>query len=1495
MKVISKFLIVLLLLIFNCKSGDKVNQSDQLFNLAQNFAKGEDNASQIKELFDAASEAEINELLSKKDHDRDFIMLMILGKASEPSNAVIAKIIANQKDNDINSIVVAKKLIKILNNKNNFNERYEKELIVSIIKKYPECINDIILLSQFNVALFVKLITNFDKDLAKNIYTKLKSANLKSFLVYSINHDQGLAFKTWYQNLDNNAQEVLRSLLLTEVLDKPSALLNIISQSEWGLKYNILKDTYILPSLLPATQIKGPLLYIMAARAIMEDSQKVSTKPHDFTTFTSIATTILNNLVDDDEKKAYLVKENIWSLFSKALGKEPFIGYYFNLANPSDMMKAISSNDLSNIDLLELYDKIIIDHDKAIALAKIKDSDSYSFIHKLFKRKIDSFSRKLALNFIKAIGDDEAQRLLADNTNTVNKNPWQLLLNNSESNNNDEDKDNIITVLLSKADTTIVNQLSDDDISNQVQRFFMLKDNNKALFKDFYIKLDSNQQKIARSKLLSTILSHNEEEGFIIDIVSNEDVYGLKAGINDDIYLVNSFADGSLFYIIVQKILQEGRDKPQLAKILSLSQMLKPILGIDYDPHLHKDFAGTNIKQYVANELRSKGMYHFAGYYLASPKEEDVYAAAAMTSIKDDMVYQLFSLIIKNDAQALTLANIFINNKGFIHHLAARTMDKSIYNMMMTYLHKLPLDKQQEELLKGVVKPLKIILAKDRSKVDKEDIKLSLVKILANNIDNKDAVDSLLTDDIIKNKTIILDNPEIFKNIYTYYSDKEALRNLLLEHSYNQGAKTMLSLLNNLSSYGLKNNLSTDIYKLKNNPAHDPDITGSLINVLASRAAGDIKQGNNKALTNLRSYALLLKQELDSDYAVDINPFKNLLSDALKPMANAYVAIETLMDLLTAASEDYNIFTNIKLKELYALMIKNHDQAYDLSQKQDSSNHKFIHLLLKRPIDEHMYYILDKLLSSLYAKGEEAGYLGASYELAQLNDDSSGIYPLVIVADATRSNDDITYKAKVLDRLVKYSDDVSINSLTLDMLRSAKLFRDFGQNAFSKIYDTIKTDPIKAKAWRTALLKDALLADKANDFVNSIDEDNYHLKSGIKDDKYDYDSLVDKNISYILFYHALARPNRLASLRAQSLIIHKILGDDYDTYITPIKPDIDALLTAKAIKHDKGYIEYYLDHDNIIDVDFMFEAIATQNDASILSWLYEHSVKDAAKAQNLASKIDSKGQNFLHLLLAKNISKTLFDIGDKFLSWLSDIEINHMMRPDNEGKYPLAILLDNRRKDKANKDLGVMTRLVVDKANDTIKNIVDENQAINLLKYLNQDEAKERIAKAFNELPAISLDGLAKWSAENVDKRIGALFLKRYDEEPDDGAKDNMLNKLISTAYVLGYDQSTFNGASKALARLIDDGYFSEAALMMQSVNPFNKRSSSLLYALLDELRPNTKEQITELITSYKSKMSADDWRSLLDNNLGIDPKSIIELVTPWAKSENEAKVWLKY
>lgn len=103
------FYCIFMCMIFSaCKGKENPNKAIQLFDLAKQFAQGENKAVLIKEIFDSLTANEITELANKKEDDSDFAIFMVLGQASPESNEVVEKFIAKKDDGEIKTCFLRK-------------------------------------------------------------------------------------------------------------------------------------------------------------------------------------------------------------------------------------------------------------------------------------------------------------------------------------------------------------------------------------------------------------------------------------------------------------------------------------------------------------------------------------------------------------------------------------------------------------------------------------------------------------------------------------------------------------------------------------------------------------------------------------------------------------------------------------------------------------------------------------------------------------------------------------------------------------------------------------------------------------------------------------------------------------------------------------------------------------------------------------------------------------------------------------------------------------------------------------------------------------------------------------------------------------------------------------------------------------------------------------------------------------------------------------------
>ncbi len=117
-------------------------------------------------------------------------------------------------------------------------------------------------------------------------------------------------------------------------------------------------------------------------------------------------------------------------------------------------------------------------------------------------------------------------------------------------------------------------------------------------------------------------------------------------------------------------------------------------------------------------------------------------------------------------------------------------------------------------------------------------------------------------------------------------------------------------------------------------------------------------------------------------------------------------------------------------------------------------------------------------------------------------------YPLVELFDPVRLGDDVRFKAKMIQRLLKQENGVVVSTLTVNNLEAQKFLaaKKEGPPAFKLLYGFLKAHPILAKAARETLVDEAYaIPGDLDAWVKSFKDvtDPWSLKAGLTIDDYD--------------------------------------------------------------------------------------------------------------------------------------------------------------------------------------------------------------------------------------------------------------------------------------------------------------------------------------------------------------------------------------------------------
>lgn len=716
--------------------------------------------------------------------------------------------------------------------------------------------------------------------------------------------------------------------------------------------------------------------------------------------------------------------------------------------------------------------------------------------------------------------------------------------------------------------------------------------------------------------------------------------------------------------------------------------------------------------------------------------------------------------------------------------------------------------------------------------------------------------------------------------------------------------------------WGLLAAISTGEFTLPDRTLTNPAITGSLLYVLTKRAMEEVAAvRTNDAYNELNSFAKIIRNALANyaTYATAVGATTGfspltLLETALpgvneKPFAKVYLNLATVQDVYDSVKT--MAINNHTLKRLYAGIIgNNRNLAYQLSQL-NAGHRGFINHLVERKADNHLAWILDKFLTSLFSHG---GLTGERAELNRL--DAAGKSPIEILASATRVADEGLARAKMLGRLAQYDNGPALN-ISVSDLDGLQFFNfgQIGQTAFKNLYQAIATSPNQTKAMRSNLLYEAYLKDKTlKTFITDLNlpDDAWNLASTLNADDYVFYrttltgsrvKLAGGNLLYVLSYYAIDSDNdsEYKNLSANALKIKTTLALAYNAYaansLLALKAKLDPIEPARA--------EVLLHFP--VNEDMLMESVSSgiKFDFDFFDKLYKLIIKDSANAHVLSTKFVS-GSKFIHLIIqktppsAKNYLKNTVDnflnlIGQKAAalpgaspSAAEDAIKAEIESTNSTGKNALMVILSNTKNGPEHnqiiKDWALRSKTAVSKLNSKAE-IVSLFTAL-ALSGASQAEFETVLAN----IDDARMADAGIWALENIDSypQAAPAFKLKYALRPKATIKA-VHNAIIKAAY----DNSSPKASNKLTTlqsivkafKLIDD-----TLLGKKNFDPFTKGyKSTLLYAIMEHVDPNNKTQWDTVTSEFKKIITTDvDWKNYLDKNINEnDSKSTLAYWQP--------------
>lgn len=520
-------------------------------------------------------------------------------------------------------------------------------------------------------------------------------------------------------------REVMRNALFQRAAASATSLRTFIDQivdplDPWGLRAGLLVDDYELAP--PGPGKKGPLLYVLALRAIAQPAAQLDDALKEYRGFSEGIRDVLGNGPFKTQatvtKFGLVPKKSILERLQEALlpkNRDNFAPYYLTLGSTEDIYRASlkPENIVSNLILKEIYDLIIGNSEVAAAkLAQEHTPGQVKFIHRLAERSADAtgnsfymLNRFLTGNYQNgetiALGTGPgAERALIDDA-TGGKKPLKLLLERRALNAPPHDSAQKILKL-----TRMLSHVTSANLPNalagittvELGDLSPLLLSHPAVFKKIYAFYapNSNEAKALRNGLLAEAYkSPDATVKLIKDIMNPADIYGLYAGRITDSYKLDRKPpgggglphEGTLLYVLTKGAIDENAlgNSKAFYRLKDFAQAMKDNWGAsiptynDYFSVNIEPGKGVTIKQDLENNLPAQDK-PLAAAYLGSAKPQDIIDATEKSPalVSNDQLKSLYNLIIGVDpANAAVLGALkgTITNKSFIELLLERPVD----------------------------------------------------------------------------------------------------------------------------------------------------------------------------------------------------------------------------------------------------------------------------------------------------------------------------------------------------------------------------------------------------------------------------------------------------------------------------------------------------------------------------------------------------------------------------------------------------------------------------------------------------------------------------------------------------------------------------------------------------------------------------------------------------------------------------------------------------
>lgn len=720
-------------------------------------------------------------------------------------------------------------------------------------------------------------------------------------------------------------QQILRSRLLEKANNDPNDVQDLVDRivdahDVWGLKGGLTTDDYTLPTV----PNPGSLLYVLTKKAVGINTTT------GFLALRGYAKAIRASL-GDLAYSAYLTHANVLdppglntiaSILNAHLTpkhQQNFSNYYLGKETVADLYAAadIPENDLPNHNLKELFDAIINnDNAQVLALAAEGGGGANRFLHRLLKRSTDGEgnSKYMLSKFLDGLGG-AAQETLNLDDNSGGATPLKVLFNAARilpAGHADvpHQKTAVIERLVRNIGPLAVAGVTGGDLFGQMSLLLTMPASFKKLYNAF--PNNSMERLFLRTTLLEDAYGKPAPalKKVIADITDAADIWGLRSGIENDVYELNKNPGpgvwtGPLLYVLARRAVDDKNTNTNpnayvaLGELALLVKNAFSLLGANFSDHISVTQYGAP-PQTIIGLLTDPGFgglaIGFAQSYVAAGTINSLFSSVDdLGGVTNSLLKELYMLIVANDdakASALSLlTDVAHHNETFLHKLLKRTADADTSAVLHSFLTAVfhgggaaaELALLNNDLGTGSY-PIKILadLLIPARAGDNPTQKASMFTRLLEH-DDGTAASTITGQELFAQKFFSAGTKgqEAFAKFYAKFAadplKQEALRSSLIDDAHGSppgGLANLTTLVEQITNpsdtWGLRATLSTDIFRATNRFMHFH--VGNLLFVLTSLAIEDARAAPSVAkglevYSALRNSARMIKNTLEAAVA----------------------------------------------------------------------------------------------------------------------------------------------------------------------------------------------------------------------------------------------------------------------------------------------------------------------------------------------------------------------------------------------------------------------------------------------------------------------------------------------------------------------------------------------------------------------------------------------------------------------------------------------------